>query len=224
MKYKINNMRFFPLLLILAFFSCQNTDTQSNQTEETTDNQIEPRNDKKGEELVIDESNKYDKKFIELLGKTSLGKTVEIKNDQLYFENKPYDFPNVPEIGKKVKLLGSKKTKQGKNIEFELVVEKLRPTNLDFIFRAKVDGKEIEVMEGLAILNPFFMIGAEIDEDQKTGLSYPADKYTYLSTRCVFDIRISGEDGQIRAKVRQNCKDKYPDITLEDSPTLYAVD
>lgn len=71
------------------------------------------------------------------------------------------------------------------------------------------------VIGGLGIL------AAEIDEDDRSHIGYPATEYANCSLHCCRSIRIGRNDAdELVAKFKRHCDQPGMDIGLWDLPTL----
>jgi hypothetical protein len=161
--------------------------------------------------LSAENYGKYSRSFIDKLNEGPL--QYELKDSLLINGSDTAYFPTELPLNKKVIFEGCKN-----NICFTLTVERKNYTTLVYTLKRANSITD----EGEAVILAGFFLGAETDEEDKTGLSYLSTEYSSENSDCYFGIRIgTNEHDQLCAKVDKYCKDKSKNIDLEDCPTLY---
>jgi hypothetical protein len=164
------------------------------------------------ETAIIDES-KYSKSFLDKLNNNGLHCKL---NDSLLIDGPDTaHFPTDLPLNKQVIFAGSKN-----NINYTLTVERKNYTTLSY----KFERSNWTAEQGQADIGSGFFLGAETDDDDKTGMSYLSTEYSFQNADCYFGIRIGwNEDeknNELCAKVVRHCRqDKSKDIS--DCPSLY---
>lgn len=96
-------------------------------------------------------------------------------------------------------------------------------TNLRYEFWL-TDGERRNDDEGVVIGGPG-ILGAENDEDDRSGVSYFCTDYTACSLHCCRSIRVGRNDSEeLVAKYTRHCDQPGRDIGLDDLPTLRLED
>ncbi len=104
---------------------------------------------------------------------------------------------------------------------YSLDVARVNLSDLEFNFELLKSGTPVDQIKGKAQLVPAAIIlAAEAETDDRTGEGYLSTTYVFEDERCRFDIRIGGEEGELKVKVIKMCKSGKFDIELDKCPTL----
>jgi hypothetical protein len=224
-KNKYMKAHFFLLISLVLFTACQPSSKETGEssrqgstanTRETTEADGTRTGVIKGD-IYIKKLTDYSPQFITSIQNAAKDiVVVSMLGDQLVTKGgDTLHFPKTPPIGRELVFTGGEPGQ-----EVELRVERVNQSTIRYgMVIHMAEGGTYE-MKSLADLEPLFFLGAESDEDEKTGLSYFASEYTDPASECSNSIRIGqAEDkGPYLAKLIMDCYD-LP-MSLEESPTL----
>ena len=123
-------------------------------------------------------------------------------------------FPETPKIGKQIILTGRKG-----NLAISLTVKRINYTTVDYKIEMVEFGKSSHNSSGQAEIISSFFLGAESNDDEKSGESYFVTEYIDRENDCYTHIRLGDETDLV--KIIKNCNGKIKDITLDNFTTLH---
>ena len=166
--------------------------------------------------FVVKDSNQYSKKYLQKLKTSGYAIKYQLIDSMLIMNNVDTTFfPTYLPLNKKIKLTGKINSRS-----LSLFVHRKNYTTIVFELKIFNPGQLVDEQKGEADIGSLFFLGAESDEDDKTGLAYFAYEYSKIDGPCELSIRIGDDGHQLKAKLIRQCSDKRKDIYLEDSPTL----
>jgi len=167
--------------------------------------------------FVVKDSNQYSQRFLEKLKASGYAIKYQLRDSMLIMNNvDTVFFPTYLTINEKIKLTG-----KINNRSLSLFVHRKNYTTIVFELKIFNSGQLVDEQKGEADIGTLFFLGAESDEDDKTGLAYFAAEYSKMDSSCVLSIRIgTGDSDQLKAKLNRKCSDEKKSIDLDDCPTL----
>lgn len=209
-------MKIFQLIILVFIVCCHSkTDSKSDSEGSNIDNKEVKSNAVTDTLLIVKATQNFSPEFLQRLKKSGQAKKYLLDDDFMIMDDKDTVwFSLILELGTPFTLTG-----QRGNDNYTLIVTQINYSTIKFKFLIINSGKIIFEKAGEASLSPNFFLGAETDEDDKTGDGYIATEYWKIDDDCEFSIRL-GTDDVIKAKVKSHCKQKSMEIKLDDCPTL----
>ncbi len=169
--------------------------------------------------VVIKDPTQYSRAFIQKLKAFDYSSHYELRDSMLIIGRLDTAwFPTDLPLEKERILTG---VKAGK--EYRLAVRRISYTTVSYELKVFRSGKLYSAYKGLADLEPGFFLGAETDEDERTGSAYLSTEYYSRTNHCDLALRIGINDqSQLCARVKAGCADTAKNIALSDCPTLYS--
>lgn len=203
----------WPLLLLLSCQSQPDTSDAGTGTAPISESSPAPQATGSGT-IKSDDSSLYAPEFLAELGKS--GKRIRLRGAWLIIGP---DSAKIPSLEGTVVYEG----KKGKN-RLSLRLEPMKLSMLRYHFERWEQSSRIDSGSGVAMLNPDFYLGTEIDEDDRQGAAYPCVEFFDLSPQSNFRIRFATEkdaSGAYRAKISYDWGGARH-LSLDDCPTLYG--
>lgn len=167
--------------------------------------------------ILLKDHTKYSKQFLTRLKTFTYSSHYELRDSMMIIgELDTTYFPTELALQKDYTFAGIKKNRQ-----FELHVKRINYTTVKYMLRLYKSWKMVGEYKGEAHLAPGFFLGAETDEDDRTGNAYLASEYYSTVKNCDISLRIGENGSQIKTKVIITCKHKWKNVGLDDCPTLY---
>lgn len=138
--------------------------------------------------------------------------------DSLFLINKTDTvyFPGFPGIGAYLVFTGRKE-----GLAITLSVKRINYTTIDYKIEIKESGKANRTQTGQADIHPGFFLGAEMDENETTGIAYFVNEFIDSGENdCVTSIRIGEDEGEGLCSLLKNCNGERQDFGLDDFPVL----
>ena len=214
--------RIYLLLFLLISFelvtSCNQASSAKTSLPDSTNAINKTMNQQ--DTFFVKDSNKYSQRYLEKLKTSGYAIRYQLIDSMLIMNDIDTTFfPTYLQLNKKIKLTG-----KINNRSLSLFVHRKSYTTIVFELQIFNSGQLVDEQKGEADIGTLFFLGAESDEDDKTGLAYFAFEYSKIDRPCELSIRIGADDGdQLKAKLIRQCSDKRKDIYLEDCPTLRKV-
>lgn len=208
---------FFSIVIVFGLVACLNSTNRKSIEKLSIDTLHSGSRDKLERNHDSNTRSRYDKIFLDKL--SEYREPVKLSGNILLTGQDTVYFPEDLLLHQETIFKGSKD-----NSDFLLILTRTNLTGLNYSFQLMNSSKHTEISKsGRAILNPFFFLGAESDDDDRTGEGYLSVEYTDESSNCLFAIRIGerDENGKLRAKIKLFCKDsKTKSMDLDEIPTL----
>ena len=199
-------------MLVMSCNQGSSAKTSSPDTISAINNKI----DRQDSFFVVKDPTQYSPAYLEKL-KTSGYAIKYLLRDSMLIMNDvdTVFFPTELPVNKKIEFNGQKN-----NRTISLFLQRKNNTTIAFLLKTFDSGQLIDEQNGEADIGSLFFLGAESDEDDKTGISYLSTEYSKIDSSCKLSIRIGSDDDQFKTKLVQNCLDKKKNIDLDSSPTL----
>lgn len=216
------------ILIGLTFVACNNSATDNKNISTSSDTittvssstnnstvDIQEQSDKKETEIVVKNKADYSEKFIQ--GLKELGyKKFELIDSLLIIDNKDtVTFSQTPKIGEQRVYTGKQD-----NLAIAVTIKRINYTTVDYKIEMVEFGKTSHNQTGQSDIISSFFLGAESNEDERTGEGYFVTEYIdNRENNCYTHIRL-GDENEL-AKIIKNCNGKIKDITLDNFTTLH---
>lgn len=186
----------------LARVSSDSLISETNNTKPTTTDSInKPTEQKRVNTLIVKDSTKYSKRFLDGLRGSVFGTKFELI-DNLIITDDRYrnDFGQILPDNQTVIL-----TAQRNGNKYSIKVRQVKLTTISYDFEL-TDSKGQKIVEtGLADMPSAFMLGSETDSDENDK-TYAVTEYLTLKEKCLFAIRLGVLDKKIVCRL-SGCND-----------------
>jgi hypothetical protein len=214
----------FTIIIGLSFIACNNSAT-NNKTDPTSLDKVKTvsspndqptvtSSDKKATEIIVKNKADYSENFIKGLQKFGY-KKIELIDSFLIIDQKDtVTFSMAQRIGEQIVYTG----RQG-NLAIALTITRMNYTTIDYKVEMVEFGKANHNESGQADIRSGFFLGAESNDDERTGEAYFVTEYINNKTKdCYTSIRLSDD---YLGKIIKDCNGKIKDITLDNFTSLY---
>ena len=216
MKILLLNFYCLPVLLIGLFNLCNQNFGKEKLQVKVTGDAITNQPDTS---FYVKDSNLYSRQFLEKLKASGYALKYSIIDGMIIINDADTAwFPVYLPLNKNVELGGKIKEKS-----ILLSVQRKNYTTISFELKIFGSGQLIDEQSGEADIGILFFLGAESDQDDKTGIGYFSSEYYKKDVPCELAIRIGSDHDQLKTKLNRKCSDKKKSIDLEDCPTLRRI-
>jgi len=148
-------------------------------------------------QLIIKDSSKYSKEFLEYLKSEKFGSRIELFDNDIVIDGDTSIFSDNLKLSRTYNFYADDNDKT-----FILKVKKRNLTTIDFEFNSIESGQAQYSKKGEANMLSAFFLGSETNEDELDGMLYPVDQYYMKNDSEIISIRLDmnhDSNGKIRA-------------------------
>lgn len=165
--------------------------------------------------IFIKDRSDYSTRFLKEMAKSGMSNVSLIDSFLIFGQTDTVSFPEVPRIGRRT-ILTAKKD----HLAIAVTVERINQTTIDYRIEIVEFGNAGYTYEGQADLHPGFHFGAEVDENDITGMAYLSFEFSNSNDTCNTSIRLGEDEHRLLGKIKKNCNGKIRDIELDNFPML----
>lgn len=132
------------------------------------------------------------------MAKSGMSNVSLIDSFLIFGQTDTVTFPKVPRIGRST-ILTAKKD----HLAIALTVERINQTTIDYKIEMVEFGNAGYTYEVQADLHPGFHFGAEVDENDLTGMAYLSNEFWDLNDTCNTSIRLGEDEHSLLGKIKK---------------------